>query len=161
MSFHFRGQRTGEKVVLFTRQHPICLLHYLRWTLLVFLLPFFFYIFLAVGTVWYYLSLVCVAVGLLRFGLEWYAWFNTMLVVTNERLIWVHQKNMIHREIAECRLESIQQINHKIKGIFGTLFGYGVMEVALGSSQSTIIVKNLPEPYDVQQEILKTAKKEV
>lgn len=160
MSFQFRGQRPNENIVLLVRQHPVYLAETLFVDILILLVPWIFFVFVAFGTVFWYVFVLSLVVAGLRFGLAWYKWYNTVMLLSNERVIALKQRGLAHREISECTLDGIQQINHKVKGILGTIFGYGDMEIVLSGSQHPFIIHNVPDPYEIQQEVLLAAKGE-
>ncbi len=54
-------------------------------------------------------------------------------------------------------MQNIQQVSHKIEGLGGTLFGFGNILVYTGGGTTPFMIPNVPDPYDVQQEILRTA----
>jgi uncharacterized membrane protein YdbT with pleckstrin-like domain len=156
MSYLFRGQRSNEEVILVVRHHPLILLRPILISVCVALVPFGAYIFLVVGSLLGGIAFLCWLYAFWHAGVAIYGWYNSILLLTNERVIVVRQRGILKREITECALDSIQQISHKVEGVLRTLFGYGHMEISLGS-QNSITVHNFPSPYDIQQEILRAA----
>jgi len=157
MSFQFHGQRPNEEVVFFTKQHPFVLLKPLLLSSTVFLMPLALYAFMDVNAVLGVITVVCVFGSLLWAFLAVYSWNNTLLLVTNERLLFLEQHNLLHREFAECRLGNIQQVTHKVHGLLGTLAGFGEITVITAGTDAHLSLHNIPDPYDVQQEILRVA----
>ena len=77
------------------------------------------------------------------------------MLLTTERIILLEQHGLLHKEFAECNLESVQQVTHEIKGLLPTLLKYGTFSIYTAGSQHTFVIKNLPDPYAVQQEVLR------
>lgn len=96
---------------------------------------------------------VCWAIGATHALLAWFSWQNSLLVLTNERVVQLEQRGLLHREFMECGLESIQQVSHEVRGLLGTLWGYGSIVVHTGASQKPFDIPDMPDPYEIQQEI--------
>jgi hypothetical protein len=155
MPYQFRGQREDEEVVLMVRHHPLVLLHPMLLVVGIFLIPFFLYIFIALGTILFWTAFICLVAGITYAMIAAYKWYNSIMMLTTQRVVVVRQHGLMNREMSECGLASIQQISHEVKGALKTLFDYGEIQISIGNSQNNIIVHNMPKPYDIQQEILK------
>jgi hypothetical protein len=92
--------------------------------------------------------------GILLLYIAWYSWNRTLLLVTNQRLVFLEQRGLFQRELVECGLESIQQVSHHVHGILHTVMGYGNIAVYTGGSQQPITIFHMPDPYGIQQAIL-------
>jgi membrane protein implicated in regulation of membrane protease activity len=160
MSFLFRGQRSNEEVILIVRHHPLVLLHPFLLSVAIFLVPFVGYVFLSLGTILFWLIFICLAYGLFHAIVAYWAWYNSMILLSNERVIVCRQHGLWRKEISECTLGNIQQISHEMNGILHNTFSYGNMEISLGGGNSSIKIYNMPNPYDLQQEILRVAARE-
>lgn len=73
----------------------------------------------------------------------------------------MRQIGFVDKELTECSLSSIQQINHKIGGLLRTLFNYGRIEISVSGTNGSLKVENIPNPYDFQQEVLRVAKGDI
>jgi len=160
MPYQFQGQHKNEQVVLFSRQHPFVLLKPLFSSALIFLVPFIAYIFLPLGTVVSWIIIGSLIAGLFNAWRAWHAWHNSLVLLTNERVIIMEQEHVLSREFAECNLENIQQVTHQIKGLLPTIMKYGDLSIYTAGSQHAFMVPNLPDPYEVQQEILRLVSEE-
>ncbi len=154
MSYQFQGQRPSEDVLVVCRQHPFVLLHRILWSVAAFLIPFAAWVFLSVGTVFAVLIILGILLGSFMLYVAWYSWSHTMLLVTNERLVFLEQRGIFQRELVECGLESIQQVSHHVHGILHTVLGYGNISIYTGGSQQPILIAHMPDPYGLQQAIL-------
>ena len=157
MSYLFHGQRTNEEVILFTKQHPLVLLHSFLIVALIWLVPLVVYLFTNSSLVLSWVYIVAILAGAVKGILAWYAWNNSVLLLTNERVVVLQQKSVLHREFSECNLLTIQQVSHEVKGLFGTMFGYGNLSISTGGSQTPFLIPNIPDPYEIQQEIQRSA----
>jgi len=80
-------------------------------------------------------------------------YFLDIWILTNKRLVDVEQKGLFHRDIAELRLEKIEDINIKISGIVGTLFGIGNVEVESAGATKEFSLKHIDHPENARREI--------
>lgn len=152
--FSFNGQRTGEKVVLLVRNHPFIFV----WPGL----KAIFFILLGIATLLYINSsasgfvlviMLIIAAGILSRVI--YDFISSVFVVTSERVICVDQNGFFDRKITETEKEKIQDVASKTKGMFKIMFKFGdlVIRTAGASKGEEIVVRNIPNPYEVQQKI--------
>ena len=153
MQYQFRGQHRNEEVLVVCRQHPFVLLHPFLLATGVFLLPLLVDVFLATGPVLSVSIVLCLVLGLVIGALAWHSWTNTVFLLTNERVVIVEQKGPLRRELAEIGLANIHQVSHEVKGLWGTMMGYGTISLYSGGAQQPLLVPHMPDPYELQQEI--------
>jgi len=153
MPYQFRGQHRNEEVLLLSRQHPFVLLRPFLIAGFILLIPLIVDIFVSFGPVLSTTIVICLLVGLIYGFLTWVSWNNSLLLLTTERVVQLKQHSIFNREFVECDLPNIQQVSHEVKGVMPTLWGYGTISVATGSSAEPILIKDMPDPYDIQQEI--------
>lgn len=89
---------------------------------------------------------------------RWFTWWNTIGILTSERIIWMTQEGLFSRSLTEIPLAKVQDVSFKVKGLFQTIFNFGVVIVKTASSEDVMRVENIAEPYEMQQEIMKVAK---
>lgn len=157
MSFQFHGQRANENVLLVSRQHPIILFHPFLISLLILMIPFVVYVFVPLGLILSIVIAICLIFAVLHGVLAYYAWSRTLLILTNERILFLEQRGLINRQFVECVLTSIQQVSHDVTGLRQTLFGYGTISLYTGDSVASIFIRDIPDPYEIQQEIQRAA----
>lgn len=156
----FEGQRTGENVILLRRQHPWTLWHAGLFAALVIAAIIMSVVFFGLSSVssWVILGGGAVALGL---GLyRWYNWWNTITILTNERVLLSLQSGFLSRAVSEVPLAKIQDVSFKVRGLWQTLYNYGVVIIKTASSDDVMRVENIAEPYQFQQELMKAAKLE-
>lgn len=155
MSYQFHGQRSNEDVLLVAHYHPLVLLHRVILAVAFWLFPLFLSAFISRGGFFALVFFACIVVGALLLWEEYYCWQRTLFLLTNERIVFLEQEGLFHRELVECDLKSIQQVSHKIKGVLHTLAGFGQISIQTGGAQQPIVIHHMPDPYEIQQEILR------
>ncbi|MBC7074349.1 PH domain-containing protein [Candidatus Parcubacteria bacterium] len=79
----------------------------------------------------------------------------SVLVLTNKRIIRIQTKGFFNHEREEAQLENIQEIMVKIKGIGGTLFHYGDIEIQTAGAKVLLCFRNFKAPNKIKEEIFK------
>lgn len=152
---HFRGQQAGERVKLALRQHPFTLIEHAVKVILLGLLAVALYRYLGgvayVGWVTFILIIVAGLVGVR----SWYGWWNTMMLLTNTRVLFVEQKGFTSRKMSEAMLSNIQFVTNEVKGLAHTMFNFGDIKIQTAGSVETLLLKEIIDPYEVQQAIMK------
>jgi hypothetical protein len=69
------------------------------------------------------------ALGALMFFPSWIAWYYSVFIVTNQRLIQITQKGLFQRSVVDIGLAKIQSTNYEVRGIQATLLGFGTMVI--------------------------------
>ena len=156
MSYQFHGQRPHEEVVLISHPHPFVLLTPFIIAALLLLVPILAIVFWITGIVLSVLIVVPLIAAISVGATAYHEWSHTLFLVTNERVVFMHQKGLLRREVGECALGSIQQVSHRVQGLLHTIWGYGTITIAAGA-QGVITVPDVPEPYEIQQEIQRLA----
>ena len=155
MSYQFQGQRANEQILLLARQHPFTTLRSLLIVVVLFLISFASVLWIQTGIFVTIGILLPLAVSIWLLLNAWFTWNHTLLLLTNERVVFLDQTGLFKRELIECNLPSIQQVSHSVHGVFHTLLGYGTITIYSGGAPLPIQIPNMPDPYDLQQEILR------
>lgn len=155
----FKGQRSGEEVVVVLHQHPWFFFRpgvkIIGLAILVILVVKFAG-FSTLFTIVFFASLPVAAYII---GHNWFSWINTTYVLTSERIIAVEQKNWFARSVTEAPLANIMTVTHDINGPVKSLLNFGnVMIRASGASENEIVLRDVLDPFEIQQKILDTAK---
>src|SRR5471030_2220325 len=127
----FPGQHEGEEVELLFRQHPLVMRKALIFGLLIILVavvpldfPFIYGSDRLSGFFWKVALLVPVIIFLAWFY-RWIGWYYTVYIVTDRRILAIHQRGFFRRVVDEWQLDGIQNVNYEIGGFQAVLFGYG------------------------------------
>jgi hypothetical protein len=157
MSYRFQGQHSNEDVVLFSRQHPLILLRPFLASATIFLVPMLAFVVITSNAILSYLFILCLIAGLFMGWAAWHAWYNSILLLTTERVVFLSQRSMVNREFVECNLQAVLQVSHEVKGLFSTMFGFGTIAIRTPGTGEPFSIPNMPDPYGLQQEILRVA----
>lgn len=156
----FRGQRSGERLIVLLHQHPFVLTR--PGIMVVFLLVAMVAVFLIFGASTF-LSLaifILLPVTLYIALTAWYTWVNTLFVLTDQRVMAVYQKHWFSRNVTETELENIVSIDHTVEGVTRSLLNYGNINIrSSGAVQNEVVLNSIYDPYGVQQKILDCAKR--
>jgi len=167
--YRFEGQDLDEKILLLLRAHPITNLSWIIPAIFVFLFPFivarlapfmgfpftsipqnFLLIFLIIN---YLLVLIIVFEGFL-------GWYFNVYILTNERIVDIDFKGVLHKETAYAKLNQIQDVSPKIIGFFGTFFHFGNIYIQTAAERAEFEFNQVARPDTVAQEILEQVRKE-
>lgn len=158
----FPSQKSYEKVELFLRRH---------W-LVLFFIYFSFGILILLGLLGFYLTdkfLILkgadlnLAVFLLSFYFLfiWYFLFKTLTdfyldtwIVTDHRILEIHQLGLFKRDISELRLSKIQDVTVKVEGLLPTFFNYGAVIIQTAGEIPEFTFEQIPNPQQVKDKIL-------
>lgn len=86
---------------------------------------------------------------------SFYNFFQSVFIVTDQRLIYVNQLGFLTRKITETEIDKIQDVSSHIFGLMKMIFHFGnlIVRTAGASKGEEIVVKNIPDPYEVQKQI--------
>lgn len=151
---YFADQMPDEEVLYVFRKHPVVM----RKGLIVGMLgPLLGVIPTAVkpslGMGWFVGGFLGgLGLGVLLFAPGWIAWFYSIFIVTDQRLIQITQKGLFHRSVVDIGLNQIQMVNYEVAGLQETLLGFGtiMMQTYLGD----LVIHNVHHPAKIQKKLL-------
>jgi len=157
--FSFNGQRPEEKVLQVVKNHPLVIfLPGLKLVLFVFVAT----VLILVWKNQYsgLVGMVFAVMGLGIFSRSYYNFSQSVLIITNQRLMYVDQIGFWKRKIIEAEINRIQSVSSDLSGMFKVIFKYGnlIVKTAGTGQESDIIVRDIPNPYLVQQALAKLIK---
>lgn len=155
MAYEFAGQLRDEEVILVTRQHPFVLFRPLFASGLLLLVPVAYFSFFNEVRYLYVLIPLCLVLAGIKGFSSYHSWVNTMMLLTDKRVIILTQKSVTQRELISSGVDRVHRVTHKINGLFPTLFSYGSLFVATDDPNSAIALKAVADPFEIQQEILR------
>lgn len=154
-SFSFSGQRQSEKVIEVIKNHPFILLFPGLKSVLFLVAGIAVYLF------WpsQYSGMILFVAILVALGIFFRTYFDysqSVFVITNQRIISVDQDGFWKRKITETEIDKIQDASSETSGVLRTMFKFGdlVIRTAGVSQGSEIRVKNIANPYQIQQRIV-------
>lgn len=156
----FRGQRANEEVVLLMHRHPWYFfkpaIKIIAAVIILTLVVNFF----GLSTIFSALFFALTPIIIYIVSHAWFIWTNTMYLLTNERIVAVSQKNWLSRSVTEAPLENIMSVNHEVNGLARSLLNFGNVAIrSSGVAENEIVLVDIYDPFDIQQKILDTAKK--
>lgn len=157
-NYSFHGQRSDENVIAVWQRHPWSYLKAAITLLLFSLIPWLIYLLFSFTKVFTFATFIILMIAFLWLLLIWFLWRNNLVILTNQRIMHIEMANPIAKKVTEVPLKNIQHISFENRGLISTIFGFGnILLQTAGSSAQDIILKNLADPYDIQQLISKTA----
>lgn len=157
-NYQFEGQRPGEEIEVIIRTHPMRFLWPGVKVVLLLIVPTAIYLFFGVGLYQSILMMVFLVLAISIAVGEWYEYSNDICLITNFRILSIIQIGYFKRQVAEAELDKLQEAKYTTRGMLQTMFNFGNIELQTASSISNIVLKNVPRPYEVQQEITKRIK---
>jgi len=156
----FRGRQPDEKVIFLVRAHPF---YFVKAGLVVVaLLIILVASFASFGasSISSFAVFVIVPVVLWLGIRAYFSWFNSTSILTNERLIAVHQRGFFKRDLSEVAVKNILTTTHVVSGLFQTFFNFGNVKIRVsGATEDEIVLEGVTDPYGLQQKILKASGK--
>ncbi|MDO8530067.1 MAG: PH domain-containing protein [bacterium] len=89
------------------------------------------------------------------FFIAWTNYYLDTLLVTTKRIIDIEQIGLFTRDIAELRLESIQDIKVEVVGLIHSFFKMGNLNIQTAGQNKEVSFKNIPNAYEVKNTISK------
>ncbi len=91
----------------------------------------------------------------LAFFIKFADFWLDVWVLTNERIIDIEQKGLFKRDIAEFKLDKIQDVSTDVTGIIPTLFRFGNLQIETAGFAKKFIWKTVPNPQNIKNQILR------
>jgi uncharacterized membrane protein (DUF441 family) len=157
-----------EKVITVQRQFPIVLRKPLIIGLIIITIGILPWVFgYGLSTSWvnitYYWMIICSVILITYWLRSWVGWHYSIYVLTNQRLMVVKQNGLFTREVADLALHNVQNVNYKIKGLQGAMFGFGTLSIDTLSGSGGFHLNYVHKPARLQklimEEVHKTAPK--
>jgi hypothetical protein len=154
----FKDQYDDEEVLYVFRKHPIVMrkglvlasLAILLGTVPAFIKPEFSYFYggLAGG---FLLSTIV-------FAPSWIAWYYSIFIVTDQRLIQITRKGLFHKTVVDMNLSQIQSLNYQINGFQATMLGFGT--IMIQTYMGDLVIHEVHHPEKIQKKIAGILKQE-
>lgn len=164
----FASQEKDEEVLLLIRRHPITNLPWaLAFVLMIFALPaarHFQWLAPLPSNFQMVVAFAWLALALAIFWGGFLSWFFNVNIVSNKRVIDIDFYNLIYREVTDAEVEKIQDVTHKMGGIFGLIFNYGDVVIQTAGAKPEIEFLKVPRPAQIAavlRQIREEAEKEI
>jgi len=156
-SFIFNGQRPDESVEEVVKNHWYVLFWPAVKSLILIIIPIVFFIYFGANIYFSIITAVCILLAFFFFSTAYYLYSSSVFLITSERILYLHQISMLQRKIIETNLNKIQDVSSDTEGFVKNILGFGnlIIRTAGAGSGSEIVIKNIANPYALQQEITK------
>lgn len=152
----FADQYDDEEVLYVFRKHPVVMrkgLVFAMLALLVGVIPAlikpelsYFYGGLAVG----FLLMIII------FMPYWIAWYYSVFIVTDQRLIQITRKGLFHKTVVDMSLNQIQSMNYQVNGLQATLLRFGT--IMIQTYMGDLVIHDVEHPEKVQKKLAEILK---
>ncbi len=140
-------------MVMFLRKHPLTFLLPLLKSALIIAIPFLLMKYLLANK-WLALVFVgLIVVGVVLLIYEWFTWYLDSYLITNKRIVRIHQKGLFSREVRETSYDKIIDITFKVEGMLATLFNFGHVNIFTTISKDPLILFSVSNPQEVKEKI--------
>lgn len=153
----YKKIKDDEKIISIERRHWASYLRQITVSLLIIIPPFFFVEFFLSHWIPSLIFLSIVIAGFLYALLTWISWQMNGIIITSKRLIYVNQKSIFSKKVAEVPITNIQDITFEINGVMASIFSFGTVTIV--SSGSVWNVKKIADPEGVQDYLLQLREK--
>jgi len=86
--------------------------------------------------------------------IEWINHELDMYVMTNSRIIWIEQVWFLNREVSQCALNDVQEVNSKTKWFFANMFNYGDLTIQTAWNASNFRMDFVPDSLQASRKVL-------
>jgi len=86
--------------------------------------------------------------------IEWLDHELDMYVVTNNRIIWIEQVAFLNRNMSECNLGQVQEVNSRTKWFFSNMLNYWTLSIQTAWNKTTMQMAFCPNSMQEARKIL-------
>ncbi len=80
------------------------------------------------------------------------AWFYSVFIVTDQRLIQITQRGLFRRSVVDLGLNKIQSLNYEVSGLQPTLLGYGTILVQ--TYMGDLVIHDVHHPANIYKQLI-------
>jgi hypothetical protein len=99
-------------------------------------------------------SLIYINAFIVFMYIEWINHELDMYVITNSRIVWIEQVGFLNREVSQCALNDVQEVNSKTKWFFANMFNYGDLTIYTSWSASHFKMSFVPDSLQLSRKVL-------
>ncbi|MBI4426648.1 MAG: PH domain-containing protein [Candidatus Kerfeldbacteria bacterium] len=159
-----KNLKEGETLVKLVRRDLLASLPALIVAAFVVLVDFFLLAFLVRHGTWGLTVFVAGLVAALVIGLRTLVeWRLNALLITNERIMHVHQRGFFNRMVAETTYDRVTDVRSTVKGVLQTALNLGAVEVQTAGEGENLRLTGVRHPPQIQAlltNILRAAKQD-
>lgn len=149
----FAGQQPGEEVQFIFRRHRSVMGKGLLTVLVIVVIsfvPLYFYLNNGIGGGWtWFLPLFGIFLATILSFNTWVQWYYSLYIVTNRRIRQQLQLGLFRKSAVDVELNKVENIRYNIKGLQGSLFGYGTIAIQTMAGDLVMYsIDNCEEVYE-------------
>jgi hypothetical protein len=145
----------GEEIIATVRQHPLVLLGKIIPALTSTAANIFApALSITNGTVRFFLGIYWLFIWMSLFT-KLTDYFLTAWIITTTRIVEIHQFGYFKRTVSSFLLIHVQDITTEIDGVFGTVFGFGKLNVETAGNSEKFVMYGLRGPNTVRDTIMR------
>ena len=149
----FETQDQHEKVVLLLRQHPIVNIPWILIAGVLIFAPLVLGSFPLIDFLperFQFISIIIWYLVVTAFVIESFlSWFFNIYILTDERIVDIDFHNLIYKEVSDAKISNIQEVNHSVGGVVGTVFNFGDIKIQTAGAVPTFDFLNVANPARV------------
>jgi uncharacterized membrane protein YdbT with pleckstrin-like domain len=161
----FEGQKDGEKLIVFTRQHWYVTIGTVIVSFFAAFLPIVLIILSASfivdhpGSSMVFMFFWMIYIMCIWFVLMYKIVFHILniWIVTDSRILDIWQIGFFNRQVSELHLESIQDISVNTAGIVQSYFNFGNIDIQTAGISQHFTFEEVPNPLDIKDKIMDAA----
>lgn len=158
-------QKPNEKIELMLRRHPITFTAKIALVIILLAIPFVVGLFLEESLlahpfwrpVFLLFGSAYTLIILAFFHALFIDYYLDIWVVTNDRILDIHQSGLFKRTVSELDLKQVQDVTSETAGFFGTFLNYGNVGIQTAGARQKFDFQNIPRPHEIRGQILKLA----
>ena len=86
--------------------------------------------------------------------MSWIMYYLNVQVITNERIIDVNQKGLLHHETTEFNIEVLQDATTEIKGLIANALNFGNVKVQTAGENQNFVFDHVAHPHKIARTIM-------
>jgi hypothetical protein len=146
--------RPGEKVEMVIRRHWIVFVMLWVYALLWLFVNIILYSLFWNQLILNIFTIIYLSAFIVFMYIEWINHELDMYVITNNRIIWIEQVWFLNREVAQCALVDVQEVNSKTKWFFANMLNYGDLTIQTAWNASNFHMSYTPDPLQIARKVL-------
>jgi uncharacterized membrane protein YdbT with pleckstrin-like domain len=149
----FPDQFDDEEVLLVFRKHPVVMRKKLILSMVGLVLPLLpVTVRPELGMGWLVGGFIAGIVLMILIILPgWIAWYYSIFIVTNQRLLQITQKGLFHKSVVDLGLDKIQSINYQVSGLQQTMLRFGT--IVIQTYMGDLVIHNVHHPTAINKKL--------
>ena len=97
-----------------------------------------------------FLAVLWLLVIWIIFAITWTNYYLDVLLITNKRVVDIQQLGLFARDLAELRLENIEDLRVEIIGFLPSLLRFGNIHIQTAGEHREFVVRNIRDPHGIR-----------